>query len=113
MTRILSETLRLLESTEPGRQAIEAIRGKGTSVRFGPTLKGAIAQYDPGANEITVHESLKTVSPRVLAAHLAHEGTMFFGTDQTRLIRNTTPSKRKQRFGIRSKEKKPTSNATG
>jgi len=38
-------------------------------------VKGAIAQYDPDSHEITVHESLKTASPKVLAAHLAHEGT--------------------------------------
>jgi len=71
----LNEAIRLLESTESGHQAAEATRGKGTTVHFGPTAEGAIAQYDPATNEITIHESLKDASPKVLAAHLAHEGT--------------------------------------
>ena len=70
----LNEALRLLGSTESGHQAAEAIQGKGTTVHFGPTAEEAIAQYDPATNRVTIHEGLKDVSPKVLAAHLAHEG---------------------------------------
>jgi hypothetical protein len=71
----LNEALRLLESTESGHQAAEAIQRKGTTVHLGPTDEGAIAQHDSDTNKITIHEGLKHASPRVLAAHLAHEGT--------------------------------------
>ncbi|MFQ6014934.1 MAG: hypothetical protein ACE5NP_05790 [Anaerolineae bacterium] len=70
----LREALQFLESTEPGHPAAKAIREKNTTVRFGPT-EGAIARYYPDINEIRIHESLKKASPKVLAAHLAHEGT--------------------------------------
>jgi hypothetical protein len=71
----LNEALRLLESVESGHQAARVIQGKGTTVHFGSTVIGAIAQYDLDTNKITIHQSLKDASPRVLAAHLAHEGT--------------------------------------
>jgi len=38
---------------------------------------------------------------------------MSFGTDQTRLIRNTMLSKPKRRFRIKLRVRKPTPNATG
>ena len=71
----LNEALRLLESTESGHQAAEAIQRKGTTVHLGTTGEGAIAQYDSATNKVTIHKGLKDASPKVLAAHLAHEGT--------------------------------------
>lgn len=52
-----------------------AIREHGTTIQFGTTVEGAIAQFDSDNNEITIHESQKDATPEVLAAHMAHEGT--------------------------------------
>ncbi|MCS6805582.1 MAG: hypothetical protein NZ823_10635 [Blastocatellia bacterium] len=71
----LSLAFQALESTEVGRPIAIAIRENGTTIAFGTTEDGAIAQFDPAANEITIHDSQKEASPAVLAAHLAHEGT--------------------------------------
>lgn len=64
-----------MESTDTGRPIADSIREHGTTVKFGVTYEGAIAQFDPTSNEITVQESQKDASPEILAAHIAHEGT--------------------------------------
>lgn len=64
-----------MKSTTIGRLIADAIREHGTKIRFGATDEGAIAQFDPTTNEITIHESLKDADPSILAAHMAHEGT--------------------------------------
>lgn len=56
------ESLRRLETSGAGQPAAEAIREHDTVIRFGPTERGAIAQFDPETNEITIHEDLKSAS---------------------------------------------------
>jgi hypothetical protein len=74
-TSALQQALARLEGTEAGRPVAEAIRERGTAVRFGETERGAIAQFDPRANEIVISQPVRDASPSVLSAHLAHEGT--------------------------------------
>ena len=71
----LAESLQRLETSDTGQPTAEAIREHGTVIRFGPVEQGAIAQFDPETNEISVNEGLKNASPNAVAAHLAHEGT--------------------------------------
>lgn len=71
----LAPAFEQLEQTDSGQPIAQAIRDHGTTVKFGPTDDGAIAQFDPNVNEITIHENLRDASPAILAAHLAHEGT--------------------------------------
>ena len=74
-TAILQEAFSQLQAIDAGKTIADAIQEKGTTIKFGSTDEDAIAQFDPAANEITIHESLKEANPQVLAAHLAHEGT--------------------------------------
>jgi hypothetical protein len=71
----LASGLEKLESTDTGRPIAQALQEHGTMIRFGATDQGAIAQFDPTANGITIHQSLKTASSEIIAAHMAHEGT--------------------------------------
>lgn len=64
-----------LESVDAGRPIAQNLRDHGTLIRFGQTTGDAIAQFDPAANEITIHGSQKNASPAILATYLAHEGT--------------------------------------
>lgn len=74
-TKKLSAAFGQLELTDAGQSIAQAIRERGTTIRFTITNEGAIAQFDPNVNEITIHENLRDASPAALAAHLAHEGT--------------------------------------
>ncbi|MBM3127944.1 MAG: hypothetical protein FJ009_04820 [Chloroflexi bacterium] len=71
----LDQALAELEKIETGRSIVQAIRARGTQVRFGEATEGAIAHFDPRANEIVISETLRDATPSVLSAHLAHEGT--------------------------------------
>lgn len=71
----LTEALQGLESTRVGRPLADAIREHGTTVQFGRTALGALAEFAPETNEITISETLRDASPNVLSAYLAHEGT--------------------------------------
>jgi len=63
-----------LASTKVGNPIAGTLEGKGTRIYFGET-EDAIAQFDPEENEIVISNECHEVSPNVLAAHLAHEGT--------------------------------------
>lgn len=64
-----------LGNTDTGQPIAQAIHEHGTTVQFGDTNDDAIAQFDSVANAITIDHSQSEMSPAVLAAHLAHEGT--------------------------------------
>lgn len=70
----LSSAFEKLEATDAGRPAANAIKEHGTMIQFGET-EGAIAQFDPSTNEITIANGSKESGSAVLATHLAHEGT--------------------------------------
>jgi hypothetical protein len=71
----LNDAMDALENTDVGEEIGKSIRENNVGVKFGETYEGAVAQFDPNRNEITLDESLRDADPSVLAAHLAHEGT--------------------------------------
>jgi len=71
----LNDAMDSLESTDVGKEIGKSIRENNVGVKLGDVGEGAVAQFDPKTNEITIDESLKDADPSVLAAHLAHEGT--------------------------------------
>ena len=71
----LQQSYAQLQTTEVGKEITDAIRKNGTTVQFGVTGDGVVAQFDSFSNHITVDEGMKEATPAVLAAHLAHEGT--------------------------------------
>lgn len=70
---VLERALTRLQESKTGRAIASTIYKHRTKVRFGET-GDAIACFDPTKNEISINESLRSASPNVLAAHLAHEG---------------------------------------
>lgn len=71
----LQDVFTRLGQTETGYALVESLRERGTRVRFGTPVAGAIAHYDPEENEIVIAEPLWGASTAVLAAHVAHEAT--------------------------------------
>jgi hypothetical protein len=71
----LQDGLTALEGTRTGYSIAAAIRGQGTTVRFGQIGEDVIAYFDPGRNEIVISEGLREASLNVLVQHLTHEGT--------------------------------------
>jgi len=71
----LQEAFSQLQTAEIGKTLADAVQENQTAIKFGSTTTQAVAQFDPAANTITIHERLKKASPAILAAHLAHEGT--------------------------------------
>lgn len=70
----LQDGLAALEGTRAGYPIAAAIHERGTTVRFGQTLRNVIAHFDRKRNEILVSEGARGSSSKVLAQHLAHEG---------------------------------------
>ncbi len=69
----LQDALARLGGTDAGRLLLDAIRGQGATLHFGPT--GAdVTYFDFARNEIVVDEGLADTSTNVLVQHLAHEG---------------------------------------
>ena len=71
----LQDGLTILERTGAGYSIAAAIRERGTTVRFGQTLRNVFAYFDPQRNEIVVSEGTRDGSLNILVQHLVHEGT--------------------------------------
>jgi hypothetical protein len=71
----LRDSHKRLERTDTGKPIADSIKAHGTTTRFGKIESNAIAQFEPGNNRITIHDSQRDSSPEVISAHLAHEGT--------------------------------------
>jgi len=71
----INDAMDSLESTAIGKEIGKEIRENNVGIKFSEANEGAIAQFNPNTNEITLDESLRDADPSVLAAHLAHEGT--------------------------------------
>jgi len=71
----LREAVKELESADIGQAIADTIRECRTQVHFVPLEDDAIAQFNSATNEIAINAQLRGASPRVLAVHLAHEGT--------------------------------------
>jgi len=71
----LREAFDQLRNTIAGEPIAEAIRDRGTRIRFGKARRNSFSQFDALFNEITINNRCRDASPAALAAHLAHEGT--------------------------------------
>jgi len=70
----LETAMQVLENSDSGRAIAQSIRERGTKIKFAPLCDRTVAQFNP-PNGITIIEAYKDVSPAVLAASMAHEGT--------------------------------------